>query len=72
MPSLKNRIDCTSTEEADENPCRLCNCNLSIFKTQGGPRDNPKNYYWEKTPQNKSIDCPGKTITPHLKVIFNF
>jgi len=72
MSSLKNRINYTSTKEADENSYYLYNCNVSIFKTQGGPRDNLENRYWEKTSLNETINCPDKTIPSLLKMIFNF
>jgi len=72
MSSLKNGINCTYTEETDENSNYLYHCNISILKTQGSPRDNLENYYWEKTSQNETINCPSKNIHPFLKMIFNF
>ena len=33
---------------------------VSIFKAQGGPRGNLESHYWEKTPQNETINCSGK------------
>ena len=36
-------------KKANENSCCLYNCNVSIFKTQGGPRDILENRYLEKT-----------------------
>jgi hypothetical protein len=50
MPGCKNRINHTSIEEIDENPYCPHNCDITIFKAQGGPRGNPKKHYWEETP----------------------
>ena len=72
MPSLKNGINRTHTKETNENSSCPYNCNISIFKTQGSPRGNPENHYWEKTSQNETINCLGKTIHPLSKIIFNF
>jgi len=71
MPSLKNGIDCTFTEEVDENSCCLHYCDMSIFKAQGSSRDNPENYYWEETPQNETISFSGKQFMFFLKMLFN-
>ena len=45
---------------------------VSIFKAQGGPRDNPEYHSREKASQNETINCSGKTIHPLPKMIFNF
>ena len=67
MSNLKNEINYTHTKETDENISCPYNCNISIFKMQSSPRGNPENHYWEKTSQNETISCPGKTIHPLFK-----
>jgi len=49
MPSLKNRVGHPFTEEIDENSFYPHDRDISIFKAQGGPRDNLESRYWEKT-----------------------
>ena len=66
MSYFKNGIGC-STGETDENSCCLHYRDISIFKAQGSLRDNLENYYWEETPQNKTISCSGKQFISFSK-----